>query len=79
MSKLMFDQLISITRDLLMDYMYSMDAVFSLKRRNSSKSTYSNWIQLKNSDISGAHCTLRIDYQYTQTQVKDSARDVRAL
>ena len=50
----MFDQLILITRDLLMDYMYSMDAVFSLKRRNSSKSTYSNWIQLKNSDISGA-------------------------
>ena len=35
--------------------------------------------QLKNSDISSALYTLRIHYQYTQTQCEDGTRDVRVL
>ena len=38
-----------------------------------------NGSQLKNSDISGALYTLRIQYLYTQTQCEDGARDVRVL
>ena len=32
-----------------------------------------------NPDIFGALYTLRIEYQYTQTQCEDGARDVRVL
>ena len=39
----------------------------------------SNGVQLKNADISGALYTLRIQYEYTQTQSEDGARDVRFL
>ena len=35
--------------------------------------------QLKNSDISGALYTLRIQYKYTQSQCEDGAKDVRVL
>ena len=38
-----------------------------------------NGSQLKNPDISGAHYTLRIQYNYTRTQCEDYARDVRIL
>ena len=41
--------------------------------------TSSNWSQLTNPDISGALYTLRIQYEYTQTQCEDGARDVRVL
>ena len=34
---------------------------------------------LKNLDISGDFYTLRIQYEYTQTQCEDGARDVRVL
>ena len=38
-----------------------------------------NRSQLKNPDISGAHYTLRIQYNYTRTQCEDGARDDRVL
>ena len=47
--------------------------------RQREMSISNNGSQLKDPDISGALCTSRIQYSYTQTQCEDGARDIRVL